>query len=46
MKLRGKQRPSSALSFMIFVCKHGMIFFVPTPTRLIAMVIKIGPKLG
>ena len=45
MKLRGKQRLSSALSFTIFVCKHGMIFFVATPIRLTAMVIKIGPKL-
>ena len=45
MKLRGKQRPSSALLFVIFVCKHGMPFFVTTPTTLVIMVTKIGPKL-
>ena len=44
MKLSGKQRPS-APPFMIFVCKHGVPFFVAIPTRLIAMVTKIGPKL-
>ena len=43
-KLRGKQR-SSAPHIVIFVCKHGVPLLVATPTRLVAMVTKIGPKL-
>ena len=41
-KWRKKLRPSSV---PIFVCKHGVPISVATPTRLVAMVTKIGPKL-
>ena len=37
--------PSSVPELVIFVREHGMQIFVATPTRQVAMVTKIGPKL-